>query len=189
MQSITEKDLDRFWGKVDKEKSNIFYNGTRCWEWIAACDRYGQIKIGGKHETSHRVSWELTYGPIPEGLFVCHHCDNTLCCNPDHLFLGTHHDNMDDRNKKGRQASGERNGSRLHPEKLARGDRSGSHLHPESYTGENNGGAKLTRYQVVEIRRRYRWGGIGGDSSYTLAKEYGVSPPLIQSIVKNKLWK
>jgi hypothetical protein len=97
---------ERFWEKVDKNISNVFYNGTRCWEWVASCDRegYGMFWVGGKTVLSHRVSWKLVYGEVPNGL-VLHKCDNPSCVNPEHLFLGTRLDNMIDMVKKGRSSS------------------------------------------------------------------------------------
>jgi hypothetical protein len=73
---------------------------------------YGSLNIAGTPELTHRLAWEATHGPIPDGLFVCHKCDNPPCCNPDHLFLGTHQDNMDDAIRKGRIPVGR--GSRSH---------------------------------------------------------------------------
>jgi len=137
MQSeYTSKDIARFWGKVDKEKSNTFYNETRCWEWTAGCDTYGygEITIGGengRNMRAHRISYELLFGEIPDKLFVLHHCDNRACVNFEHLFLGTNQDNVDDMVNKGRQMHGDEHYSYLHPEKLARGDAHYSRLHPE----------------------------------------------------------
>ena len=85
--------------------SRIKKNELDCWVWQGCViRRYGGIKIAGKMKRAHRISWELTNGPIPDGLFVCHHCDVPLCINPDHLFLGTHTDNMRDMIKKGRKS-------------------------------------------------------------------------------------
>jgi hypothetical protein len=104
------KDLPtRFWQHVTPR------GGDECWEWQGRRDEgYGLIRVGGsgtRMVVAHRVSWEIHNGPIPKGKFVLHRCDNKPCCNPGHLFLGTHQDNMDDRNKKKRQARGERHGS------------------------------------------------------------------------------
>jgi hypothetical protein len=86
---------------------------TRCWIWIGGSDEkgYGRIgTVGRKTSLATRVSWELHNGPITEGLWVLHRCDNPRCVNPEHLFLGNHQDNMDDQVRKGRQTVGERNG-------------------------------------------------------------------------------
>ena len=99
---------ERFWDKVNKIVQ------SDCWEWTAYRNRdgYGQFKMDNRMKKSHRVAWELVNGPIPDGICVLHHCDNPGCVNPSHLFLGTHADNAQDRNSKGRQAShkGEKNG-------------------------------------------------------------------------------
>lgn len=75
-----------------------------CWEWKRSSDGwgYGKISIQHKLEKVHRVMFSLANGPIPTGMCVCHKCDNPPCCNPDHLFLGTHADNRRDMIQKGR---------------------------------------------------------------------------------------
>lgn len=93
--------LEKLYSKVERDPL------TGCFNWIAAkCnDGYGQICIGNKKiRRAHRVSYQLHYGVDPLGLCVLHKCDNPSCVNPQHLFLGTHTDNMRDMLVKGRNA-------------------------------------------------------------------------------------
>jgi hypothetical protein len=89
---------DRFWSKVDKSGD--------CWVWRGAMRAgYGCIKIDHHVVSAHRVAYEIAHGEIPNGWLVLHKCDNRPCVNPGHLFLGTHHDNMQDEMEKGRHPS------------------------------------------------------------------------------------
>lgn len=146
--------MNRFWSKVVR--------GSACWEWTGARTRRGYGKFGeggrsGRTVEAHRMAWRLTHGDIPDGMCVCHRCDNPLCVNPDHLFLGTHLDNMRDMRAKDRGARGERHGS-----------------------------AKLTAHDVWQIKRIYA---TGCRSEYKLAKQFGVYPSHIHSIVSGSKWR
>jgi len=95
--------MKRFWKKVDVKSPD------ECWEWKAGLNSkgYGNLKHEGKSQLAHRVSYQLKHGAIPKGdgyhgMCVLHKCDNPLCVNPNHLFLGTQKDNMTDMNKKER---------------------------------------------------------------------------------------
>jgi len=193
--------IERFWSHVDKS------SGTdACWPWTAGRTRkgnYGKFSLKHNHTViaSHFI-YEHIHGPIPDGLLVCHSCDNPPCCNPSHLFLGTHQENTLDASAKGRLATGARNGmnthpesrltgdrssSRLHPERLARGDKSGARLHPERMSrGESHHAAKLTNDLVREIRTQYA---SGIANSPQLARQYGVRHQTIYSIIHRKTWK
>ena len=115
---------------------------TGCWLWTGFRfgNGYGGINVRGSVKKAHRIAWELAHGPIPSGLFVLHKCDVRSCILVDHLWLGTHEENMADMVSKGRHSApkGDAHGSRLHPEKRPH--------------GECHGMAKLTSEGVDRIR-------------------------------------
>lgn len=146
---------ERFWSKVQKTDA--------CWQWIGCHARggYGSIKHKGRVLQAHRVAYELQCGPIPDGMDVCHHCDNASCVRGDHLFAGTHTENMHDMLAKGRgQAS--RNRGAMNPQ------------------------AKLTDDVVLHIRQWYASGRI---SQRRLALEYGIRQQTVSEVVSGHLWK
>lgn len=155
--SRTTKPLeDRFWAKVDRR------GATDCWPWLAAKfagKQYGAFRVGEKQRRAHRVAYELEKGALQPDDVVCHSCDNPACCNPAHLWKGTHAENHADREQKGR-------GRRLH--------------------GSENPGAVLKEDDVREIRRRYAGGDC---TQRQLAREYHVSQKAVSKIVRGVAWK
>jgi hypothetical protein len=189
-----------------------------CWVWTGAVAVYGIFRDRtGRRRVAHRVAWELESAqPIPVGILVCHHCDNPRCVNPAHLFLGTNADNMRDCKSKGRIASGDRHGARLHPESLPRGDdhhsrrnpgtlrsgdehwshrmpervlrgdRCGSHLHPESRPRGESVAGAKLTAALVS-ELRVRSG--KGERMADLAREAGVSFWAASRAIRGVTWR
>lgn len=156
-------DFSRFWNKVH------ISGHDKCWLWKGGvrrgkCSGYGNFHIGRSAFTAHRVAWVMEYGPIPvgdgyHGTCVCHRCDNRLCVNPAHLFLGSHEDNIRDMMEKGR-------GLKAH--------------------GESHSSAKLKDEDVIEMRRLFKTGKF---KRATLAKMFGIDWSAAHFVVTGKTWK
>lgn len=149
-----------FWKRVAKRTLN------ECWEWKGhkgkkKLHNYGQVCFDGAPRLTHRLAWIFTFGLIPKGKHVLHKCDNPPCCNPNHLFLGTHLDNMRDAQIKGRS---------------------------NCTRGEARFNSVLKAKDVREIRKRYqRMSRKNGGNA--LAKRYGVHHTVINQIIHGQLWK
>lgn len=177
-----KKRIEQFWSQVDKSEGE---NG--CWHWTRNCGfagekGYGQYYFNGKKVTTHRFAYLLECGAIPPKMEVCHTCDTPSCCNPRHLFLGTHQQNMQDRSKKGRGGGALGKTPGLRPTTLVDYE-----VRPKHYaSGEKNAHAKLTEADVRQIRKTYAEGNI---SQRKLAAQYGVHASLIGFIVRRTHWK
>src|SRR5689334_9258304 len=144
----------RFWSHV------AIKTPEECWVWqLRLIKGYGTFTSDHRTVFAHRYSWELHYGNIPEGLKVLHKCDNRACVNPNHLFLGTSQQNMDDMMAKGR-------------------------ANPP--IGERSGTARLNSKSVLEIRAMYK---TGNYTYADLAKLFDVVAATIGDIVRGKIWK
>lgn len=147
---------DRFWSKVDIRGKG------ECWPYQGYINvhGYGKIGIDRYPRSAHRVAWMLHNEQlIPDTMFVLHSCDNKTCCNPAHLRLGTHRDNVDDAIVRRRYVD-------------------------TRSRGVNHHNSRLTRRDVLDIRQRFAEGEIGP----TLAEEYGINSTIIHGIVYGKTY-
>lgn len=152
---------DNFYKSIGEPNENgcILWNGSLSTKkGLNECG-YGIIWNGRRYERAHRYSYEIHYGLIPEGMYILHKCDIPHCVAPNHLFVGTHQDNMKDRSKKNRC-------------NITKGEK--------SYL------AKFTNEEAIKIREIYKNGGI---STRQLAKLFDVSQPCINNIIHRRSYK
>lgn len=166
--------------------------GESCWEWTGFLSRggYGQFRTGStgsKSVRAHRAAYIFQVGPIPAGLWVLHRCDNAKCVRGSHLYLGDHAQNMLDMVTRKRAAAGNRNGSRLYPERRPRGANHPKRLHPElTPRGDAAHASRLTSEQVLVIRKRFADGGI---TKAQLGRDYGVTAEAIGHVILRRSWQ
>ena len=163
---------DRFYLCVTK--------GPGCWEWAGSRygNGYGMFSYRYTSRCAHRVAWEIERGPIPEGLQVCHHCDNPPCVRIDHLFIGTQVDNMADAKQKGRHAHGDSHGRHSHPEQFT-----AAHLRHQR--GSRHPLAKVTLELAERIRSEYAESAI---FQKDLAAKHGLGAATVFRILRGDHW-
>lgn len=146
--------------------------GCRVWTSQLSHNGYGRLRVDrSRRVPAHVFAWVRAHGPVADGLRVCHSCDNPPCVNIDHLFLGTHLDNMRDMVAKCRQSRGANHYAVTRPDRLPR--------------GSAHGMAKLSESAVADIRQRCA----AGELRASMALRYGVTPTLIGMVVRREIWR
>lgn len=150
------------------KKNSAANSQSGCWDWVKGKnkDGYGKVKYAQRDLSAHRAAWLAFRGPIAPGMLVCHKCDNPSCVNPDHLFLGSPQDNMDDKMAKGRW-------------------RGGPQFWEKGKCGAVHHNAKLDERKVVQVLAMFR----EGRAAVDIAKQFGVSDTVVIRIRENKAWK
>jgi hypothetical protein len=167
MEINNPKVVARFWSRVSKSDG--------CWLWTGATGKgYGNFMVRGKVIRASRFSYALHKGEIGD-MYVCHRCDNPTCVNPDHLFLGTAADNLQDAIQKGRFPV-----ARDMVKVRAALEATGTWFK----NGEDHPGVRLTESGVVDIRRLHA----SGVSQHELARRYGVARKTISHVVYRRTW-
>lgn len=205
--NLTDKDVERFWSKVDKNGPIPAHNPDAgpCWVWTRGCypDGYPQFSVRLKSLRGGILGFILGGGTFENGLVVRHvACRNKKCVNPSHLRSGTQQDNIDDRSRDGTTACGCRNGSYTHPEKVRRGAShhgvinpmcmprgQNHHAHTKPWTykrGEQVKASKVTDDIVREIRRAYS----AKELNLTqLAEKFQIYFTTVHKIIARQTWK
>lgn len=165
-------DMPEEWRRVFEHRVEVDANG--CWLWTGNCFSvgYARINVNRRGRTGHRLSWELSTGPIPDGggyhgTCVCHRCDVRRCVNPEHLFLGTPAENMHDRDRKGRHGRG----YSIPPEHRSR--------------GVSHHQARLSELDVIALRSARA---NTGESYTKLAARFGISARHARDICTRQRW-
>jgi hypothetical protein len=154
---------ERFWPKVQKSDGCWLWTGKGRQEFgygVIGTDESGLSRNASRVLAAHRAAWKLTHGPIPKGMSVCHQCDNPRCVRPDHLFLGTQRDNIQDAARKGR-------------------------MHRPVMRGEKNRNSRLTTADVIAIRSERE----KGRTQQSIADQFGITQAQVSAIVLRKQWR
>lgn len=164
---ISEMNEEQKFERLKKSYEKHVIRQESCWDWKGSISNNGYPVMSCRRtigaDRGHKASWIIHNGPIPEGMHVCHSCDNRKCTNPEHLWIGTHKQNNDDKIAKGRA----------------------KYVQPPVMKGEANPSAKLTEAMVKEIKCLLEL----GHSSYGIAKKFSVSKTTILRIKRNTHWK
>ena len=176
-------DLDRFMAKVSPEPN------SGCWLWVGAARQtgYGNFFLGSKSISAHRAAWLLHRGGIPDGMCVCHHCDVPSCVNPEHLFLGTHLDNMRDMDAKGRRVVSPHDGANnpmFGKTHSACAKALQSAAKKDLFTGSKHPRASITETQALEVLAMRR----EAMTAKQIAERVKISFHIVRNIINKKSW-